>query len=67
MTGPDALRRSPNGVNSSKPIAIRLLPSEIASIKAVALRERRSVASVARLACLRGLAEYQLDKTALIA
>jgi hypothetical protein len=48
-------KRVPNGVNSARPIALRLTPAELERVKAVAARERRSMASVCRLAVLRDL------------
>lgn len=50
-------RRVPNGAVSEKPIAVRLHPEELARVKARAAREQRSMASVLRLAALRGLDE----------
>lgn len=52
-------RRVPNGAVSDKPIAVRLLPEELKRVKARAKREQRSMASVLRLAALRGLAECE--------
>lgn len=49
------VRRVPNGVNSSRPIALRLTPAELARVKEKAEREQRSMASVCRLAVLREL------------
>ena len=48
----------PSAVNH-KPIALRLLPEELEKVKEVALREQRSMASVCRLAFLRGFADSQ--------
>lgn len=48
-------KRVPNGVNSSRPIALRLTPAELERVKAWAEREHRSMASVCRLAVLREL------------
>lgn len=48
-------QRVPNGDNSSRPIALRLTPAELERVKEVAERERRSMASVCRLAVLRAL------------
>ena len=60
-----SLKRAPNGVVSDRPIALRLLPADMIKVKEVATAEKRSLASVARLAMLRGLAEYQRDPRAL--
>lgn len=53
------MRRAPTGAVSAKPIALRLLPAELQKIKEISLVEQRSMASVCRLAMLRGLDEYQ--------
>lgn len=52
-------RRAPNGVVTNKPIPIRLLPAERARVEMLAVREQRSLASVCRLALLRGLADCE--------
>ena len=57
-------KRVPNGVNSSRPIALRLTPVELEHVKARAERERRSMASVCRLAVLRELGLNDNDKVA---
>lgn len=56
-----ALKRAPNGAISDKPIALRLLPPELSAVKTLASHEQRSMASVARLVLLRGLAEIEKD------
>ncbi|WP_439587683.1 hypothetical protein [Hydrogenophaga sp.] len=48
-------KRVPNGVDSARPIALRLKPSELELVKQRAQKEHRSMASVCRLAVLRGL------------
>lgn len=53
------LRRAPNGVVTTNPIPIRLMPEERAKVRAMAKAEDRSMASVCRLMLLRGLAEYE--------
>ncbi|MET3916224.1 hypothetical protein ABID97_003006 [Variovorax sp. OAS795] len=65
-TAPKATR-TPNGAVSNKPIALRLLPYELEKVRAVAKREQRSLASVARLALLRGLADCERKKQPLAA
>ncbi|WP_291120906.1 hypothetical protein [Hydrogenophaga sp.] len=45
----------PNGVNSARPIALRLTTAELERVKERADREQRSMASVCRLAVLREL------------
>lgn len=56
---PPRIRRVPTGTVSAKPIALRLMPDELQLIKEIAKREQRTMASVCRLAMLRGLADYQ--------
>ena len=55
VDAPPRVRRVPNGVNSSRPIALRLTPAELLRVKEKAEREQRSMASVCRLAVLREL------------
>lgn len=66
-TAKKPLRRAPDGAVSNKPIALRLLPAELAKVKQMAEREQRSLASVARLALLRGLADCERTKKPLTA
>jgi len=54
-------KRVPNGVNSSRPIALRLTPTELEHVKERAEREQRSMASVCRLAVLRELGLNQKE------
>lgn len=53
------IQRVPTGTVSAKPIALRLMPEELQQIKEISRREQRSMASVCRLAMLRGLADYK--------
>lgn len=48
-------KRVPNGVNSARPIALRLTTAELERVKEWADREHRSMASLCRLAVLREL------------
>jgi hypothetical protein len=66
-TAKKASRRVPNGAVSDKPIAVRLHPEELARVIARAEREQRSMASVMRLAALRGLDECERTNTPLTA
>ncbi|WP_081271634.1 hypothetical protein [Variovorax paradoxus] len=59
------IRRAPNGAVSDKPVAVRLLPEERERFQARATRESRSMASVLRLAALRGLDECDRTNTPL--
>jgi len=55
--------RAPNGVVSSKPIALRLTADERERVDCYAAREHRSMASFARLLFLASLTSYeQQDK-----
>jgi hypothetical protein len=55
-------KRVPNGVNSSRPIALRLTPFELEHVKERARLEHRSMASVCRLAVLRELGLNDVEK-----
>lgn len=48
-------KRVPNGVNSARPIALRLTTAELERVKERAERKQRSMASVCRRAVLREL------------
>ncbi|BEP43017.1 hypothetical protein [Variovorax sp. V15] len=61
------VRRAPNGAVSDKPVAVRLHPDELERFKSRAAREQRSMASVVRLAALRGLDECDRTNTPLTA
>ena len=64
---PKSARRAPNGVVTNKPIPLRLMPDERAKVEKLAAREQRSLASVCRLALLRGLADCERSKKPLAA
>ena len=66
-TARNPVRRVPNGAVSDKPIAVRLHPDELERFKSRAAREQRSMASVVRLAALRGLDECERTNTPLTA
>ncbi|GAA0832610.1 hypothetical protein [Cupriavidus pauculus] len=51
--------RSPRGVLSDKPVCVRLLPAERKKLEQLAVKENRSVSSLARLVLLEGLAVYE--------
>ncbi|WP_143098211.1 hypothetical protein [Variovorax sp. OK605] len=61
------VRRAPNGTVSDRPVAVRLHPEELERFKSLAAREQRSMASVLRLAALRGLEECDRTNTPLAA
>lgn len=52
-------KRTPNGAVSARPIALRLLPHELAQVKEQAVMEDRSMASVCRRLVLAGLNQQQ--------
>jgi hypothetical protein len=54
-------QRAPNGVLSTKPIGLRLMPDELWRVELYAELEQQSVASFARLMCLFGLAAYEQE------
>lgn len=58
-------KRAPNGVLSRTPVALRLLKAEKAELEALAEREARSTAALARLLFLRGLQAYHADQKVL--
>jgi hypothetical protein len=60
---PGASRRSPDGVLTAKPIALRLMPDERASLEKASRTEGRSMAAQARMFFLQGLADYQCNQT----
>ena len=66
-TAKKPLRRAPNGAVSDKPVAVRLHPEELERFRSRAVREQRSMASVLRLAALRGLEECERTNTLLVA
>ncbi|UBM11714.1 hypothetical protein [Cupriavidus metallidurans] len=55
--------RSPRGVLSDKPVCVRLLPAERQKLERLAMKENRSVSSLARLILLEGLAVYESRST----
>lgn len=57
------VRRAPNGVDSKKPVAMRLRPQEKAELEAMAELESRSAASLARLIYLKGLDAMKREGT----
>lgn len=63
---PTRRRRAPNGLNSAKPIYLRFTPEERARAESIASKEKRTLAAVCRLACLRGFDEYDRDPRALV-
>lgn len=59
---PGPSHRSPDGVLTAKPIALRLMPEERASLESASRTEGRSMASQARMFFLQGLADYQCNQ-----
>lgn len=62
-TSPPPRKRVPNGVNSARPIALRLTTAELQRVKEQADREQRSMASVCRMAVLRELGMNDKEAT----
>ncbi|EER0851836.1 TPA: hypothetical protein ACQ8V2_003753 [Escherichia coli] len=59
-TNENVLRsRAPRGVMSNKPVAMRLLPAEIAELEALALDQNRSMSSMARIIFLNGITLFR--------
>ncbi|CAD5724774.1 Uncharacterised protein [Escherichia coli] len=59
-TNENVLRsRAPRGVMSNKPVAMRLLPAEIAELEALALEQNRSMSSMARIIFLNGITLFR--------
>ncbi|CUA05609.1 Uncharacterised protein [Escherichia coli] len=59
-TNENVLRsRAPRGVMSNKPVAMRLLPAEIAELEALALDQNRSMSSMARIIFLNGITFFR--------
>ena len=52
-------KRAPHGDETAKPIAIRLLPQELSAFKALAEKEERPLANMARLIVVRALNHHQ--------
>lgn len=48
-------KRTPNGAVSARPIALRLLPDELAEVKELAAKQDRSMANVCRRLVLSSL------------
>lgn len=56
-------KRAPHGVTTPRPIAMRLLPQELSEFKALAEKEERPLANMARLIVVRALEHYQRTGT----
>lgn len=52
------ITRSPQGVLSTKPVYMRLMPSERDRLDELAAAQNRSISSVARLVFLEGIDQY---------
>jgi hypothetical protein len=59
MTKPKGPSRLPRGVLSSKPIYMRLMPSERSTLEQLSAVQNRSTSSVARLVFLEGIERYR--------
>lgn len=51
--------RSPNGVVSERPIALRLMPDELKQVQELAAAEKRPVANMCRLIVMQGIKTYR--------
>lgn len=54
--------RLPKGIAAKNPIPMRLSDDERRNLEALAAKDSRSISSMARLVCLRGMAAIQADK-----
>lgn len=52
------IKRSPQGVLSSKPVYMRLMPSERHRLDELSAAQNRSISSIARLVFLAGIDQY---------
>ena len=52
-------KRAPHGVETATPIALRLMPQELIDFKALAEKEERPLANMARLIVVRALHHHQ--------
>ncbi|MFQ6288016.1 hypothetical protein ACLMPM_21890 [Yersinia enterocolitica] len=57
----DRRSRLPKGIASKNPIPMRLSDDERSTLEALAEKDCRSISSMARLFCLRGMAAAQTD------
>lgn len=56
-------QRAPNGVESRKPVAMRLKPAEKSELETMAAYQERSIGSLARLIYLKGLDALKREGT----
>lgn len=52
-------KRAPNGLDSNKPVPVRLTAEERAKVRDIAEKESRSMASVLLMAARLGFTEYE--------
>jgi hypothetical protein len=55
------LKKSPRGVVYRRPIALRLMPEELAQVQRVARKQESALSATARGLLLRGLDEWQRE------
>lgn len=58
-------RRSPNGVDSAKPVALRLMPAEREKATKFSAARQESKAAFCRACFLRGLADFERNPSLL--
>ncbi|WP_436016980.1 hypothetical protein [Trinickia sp. LjRoot230] len=58
------VKRSPQGVLSSKPVYMRLMPDERHALEELSASQNRSTSSVARLIYLEGIERYRVKVSA---
>lgn len=64
LTPTTRTKRAPDGVDSGKPIYVRLTPEERSRVEKAAARQQRSMGSLLRLAALRSLPIFEQDSPA---
>lgn len=58
-------KRAPDGVVTTSPVALRLMPDELNEIKLLAEKEQRPLSNLCRLLVLRGLDDFKRKQAAL--
>lgn len=63
MTTSTPKRRAPQGMESDKPVAVRLSPEEKAELAELSRQEDRSKSSMMRIIYLRGLEVFKAERS----
>lgn len=58
-------KRAPDGVVTTSPVALRLMPDELNEIKLLAEKEQRPLSNLCRLLVLRSLDDFKRKQAAL--